>query len=45
MAKPERSGLAEGTVTETDSWRNELEPSVADEVRLIVDAFAASEKG
>jgi len=32
-------------VTETDSWRNELEPSVADEVRLIVDAFAAREKG
>ena len=32
-------------MTETDSWRNELEPSVADEVRLIVDAFAAREKG
>jgi Subtilase family len=45
MAKPERSGLAEGTVTETDSWKTELEPRVADEVQVIVDAFAAREKG
>jgi Subtilase family len=32
-------------VTETDSGNNELEPSVADEVQLIVNAFAAGREG
>jgi Subtilase family len=32
-------------VTESGSWRDELEPSVADDVTLIVEAFAAPENG
>ena len=32
-------------MTETDSWKRELEASIADEVEQIVEAFAAHEKG
>jgi Subtilase family len=32
-------------VTEPSSWRNELEPKIADHVRYIVDAFASPDNG
>jgi Subtilase family len=35
----------EGTVTEPDSWRNDLEPGVADHVGYIVDAFTSPDNG